>query len=80
MGTLTCRSKVERDSLLQELNTLKHILISLSVENQACVIASLVRTLHSDFARIDISPGQGRMSQDNENAGIMDLKKNQASL
>ena len=76
VATLTYRSKAEHDSFLQELNTLKYIISGLSVENRACVIAGSVHALHSNFAHIDISPGQGRMSQANENIGIMDLKKN----
>ena len=55
---------------------LKYILSGLSAENQACVLVGSVRALHSNFARIDLSLGNGRMSQDNENAGIMDVEKN----
>ena len=35
-----------------------------------------VRALHSNFSRIEMSPGEGRMAQANENVGIADLKKN----
>ena len=55
---------------------IKYILSGLSTENKACVIASLVRALHSNFVCINISPGNDSMSQDNENSGIMDVKKN----
>ena len=78
MGTLTCkegRSK-EGASLHQELKVLNYILSGLSAENQDCMLAGSVRALHNNFARIDLSPGTGRMSQANENAGIMDVKKN----
>ena len=40
------------------------------------MFAGAVRALHSNFSRIEISPGQGRMAQANENAGLADLKKN----
>ena len=78
MGTLACkegRSK-EGASLQQELKVLKYILSGLSAENQACLLASSVRALHSNFTRIELSPGVSRMSQANENVGIMDVKKN----
>ena len=55
---------------------LKYILSGLSTKNQACVLADSVRALHSNFTRFDISPGIKRMSQANENAGIMDVKNN----
>ena len=55
---------------------LSYILSGLSVENRACVLAGFVRALHSNFARIDISTGAGRMSQAGESVGIMDVKKN----
>ena len=47
-----------------------------SVENQDCVLAGYVRSLHGQFARIEISAGAGRMSQAGESIGIMDIKKN----
>ena len=59
---------------------LKYILSGLSVKNQACMLVGSVRALHSNFTYIDLSPGNGRMSQANENAGIMDVKKNLKSL
>ena len=55
---------------------LKYFLSGLSAKNQACVLAGLVRALHSNFSHIDISLGNSSMSQANENAGIMDVKKN----
>ena len=55
---------------------LNYILSGLSAENQACVLASSVRALHSNFTRIDISPGNVSMCQANKNAGIMDIKNN----
>ena len=55
---------------------LRYILSDLSVENQASMLTGSVRALHSNFTHIDLSPGNGRMSQDNENAGIMDVEKN----
>ena len=53
-----------------------HILSGLSAENQACMLAGFVCALHCNFARIYISPGTGRMSQESDNAGIMDMKNN----
>ena len=40
------------------------------------MIAGSLRALHSNFACIDISPGNDNMSQANKNVGIMDVKKN----
>ena len=77
VGTLSCRSKKDRDSLLQELNTLKLILGGLFVEEQAQVFAGAIRALHSNFSRIEISPGQGRMAQANEN---VEIAKSQALI
>ena len=76
VGTLSCRSKKDRDSLLQELNTLKSILGGFSVDDQAQEFAGAIRALHSNFSRITISPIQGRMDQANENVGLAYLKKN----
>ena len=55
---------------------LNYILSGLLAESQARVLAGSVRALHCNFARIDLSPGTDRMSQANENVGIMDVNKN----
>ena len=55
---------------------LTYIVSGLSAKNQACVLAGSIRGLHCNFARIDISSGSGRMSQESDNVGIMDVKKN----
>ena len=61
--------------LQQELIVLSLFLNGPSVENQACVLAGSIRSLHSHFAQIDISTGAERMSQADESAGLMDVKK-----
>ena len=53
---------------------INHFLSVPSVDNQDCVLGA--RSLHSQFACIEISAEAGRMSQAGESVGIMDIKKN----
>ena len=78
VGTLVFKERQSKEgfSLHQELKVLSYILSFLSAENQACVLEGYVRALHCNFARIDIFPGIGRMYQESDNAGIMDIKNN----
>ena len=79
VGTLSCRSKKERDSLLREFSTLKSVLCGFSGAKQAQYIEGTVRDLHSNFSRLALAihnPRQGRMDQANENVGLANLKKN----
>ena len=61
VNTLSYRNKKDRDSILQELNTLKLVLIGFSIVKQAQEFVGVVRALHRNFSRIAISPEQGRM-------------------
>ena len=74
IGTLTCKSKADRDSLLREVNILR----SAFGEFYGSQIQNLEGAIYS-FSRLAIdscSPRQGNMNPANENAGIADLKKN----
>ena len=79
VGTLSYRSKKERDSLLQEASTLNSVLGGFSGGKQAQELEGAVWALHSNFSRLALAihnPRQGRMDQANENAGLANLKKN----
>ena len=78
VGTLSCRSKKESDSLLQEFSTLNFVLGGFSCGELDLEPKGAVRDLHSNFSRLALaSPnsGQGRMDQANENVGLADLKE-----
>ena len=74
MGTLVCTERHRGSVLQQELTLLNHFLSVPLVEIQDCVIVA--RSLHSQFACIEMSAEAERMSQAGEKAGIMDIKKN----
>ena len=60
MGTLVCSERHGGFVLQQELTLLSRFLSVPLVENQDCVLAA--RSLHSQFACIEISAEAGRMS------------------
>ena len=58
--------------LQQEITVLRRFLSAPLGENQDCV----ARSLHSQFACIEITAEARRMAQAGESAGLMDIKKN----
>ena len=79
VDTLSCHSKKESDSLLQEFSTLNYVLCGFSYGEQALEPEGVVRDLHSHFSRLALAipnSRQGRMAHANENVGVAGLKKN----
>ena len=79
VGTLSCRSKKDRDSLLREISILNSVLGDFYCGVQAQDFEGVVQDLHNSFSKIALdfhNPRQGKMDPANENAGIANLKKN----
>ena len=79
IGTLSCRSKKDRDSLLREINILNSVFGDFYCGVQAQDFEGAVQDLHNSFSRIALdfhNPRQAKMDPKNENVGIVDLKKN----
>ena len=69
MGTLACGRNV--DSLL-----FRELLVLRACFNNILAPASPVQAIQNQFARITLLLKAGKMAQDGENVGIMDIKKN----
>ena len=79
IGTLSCHSKKENDSLQQEFSTLNSVLGGFFCGEQAQELEGSARDLHSSFSILTLAnpnSRQDRMDHANENVGLADLKKN----
>ena len=79
VGTLSCCSKKESDSLKQEFITLNSVLGGLFCGEQTQELAGSERDLLSSFSRLIIANPNSKqdiMDHANENVGLADLKKN----
>ena len=69
MGTLACGRNVD-------LLLFRELLVLRACFNNILAPASPVQAIQNQFARITLLSEVGKMAQDGENAGIMDIKKN----